>query len=156
MYQNQGANLSRPLNNEGFLNQGNKTQIESTLRNQHLPLNSQLRNNQDYDKIQRSNIKMCNITENFVNEDSRVSHPINNFREMSTTSLAYSPYLFMNPQEVTANNDAQMLPNRNGVNTRLDAKREGYNASNIKEYKKLVSNKNTSLKDFQNEVSGLP
>jgi hypothetical protein len=152
---NQGANLSRPLNNEGFLNQGNKTQIESTLRNQHLPLNSQLRNNQDYDKIQRSNIKMCNITENFVNEDSRVSHPINNFREMSTTSLAYSPYLFMNPQEVTANNDSQMLPNRNGVNTRLDAKREGYNASNIKEYKKLVSNKNTSLKDFQNEVSSL-
>ena len=107
--QGQGQ-ISRPLNNEGFLNFADQTDIESRLRNQHLELNSQKRTNTDYQGFSRNDIQTCDSFGNVLNEDSRFSNPISNYREMSPQSrgVQFTPYLHMNPQNVHANNDNKM------------------------------------------------
>ena len=150
--------VSRPLNSEGFLNFRDQTDIENKLRNQHLELNSQLRTNNDYDNVSKNDIQMCEPFNNSVNEDSRFENPISQFREMSpqTKGLHFSPYLFMNPQNVHANYDGKMTPvGRGGIATRYESKNGSYVSTN-KEYKRLIeSRKNNDLNSFQNDARSL-
>ena len=150
--------VSRPLNNEGFLNFSQQTDIENKLRNQHLELSSELSTNNDYESVPKNDIGMCDPFNNTVNEDSRFNSPINNFREMSpqTKGLHFSPYLHMNPQNVHSNNDNKMTPvGRMGVSTRYESKKDNYVNSN-KQYKKLLESKETNnLATFQNDVNEL-
>lgn len=114
--------VSRPMT-DGFLNLGNKADIESKLRNIHIPLNDQEnKNNKDYMSIQRTDEKPCGI-ETMTNEDSRFTHPIQNYREMSTTHLVFNPYLPVNPQNVVAETpDFNSWEERIGESTRNQVK----------------------------------
>lgn len=150
--------VSRPLNNEGFLNFREQTDIENKLRNQHLELNSNLRTNTDYGSVQKNDIQMCEPFSSSVNEDSRFENPISNFREMSPqrSGLHFSPYLHMNPQNVHTNNDDKMTPvGRMGVSTRYDSKSSGY-VNTTRQYKSLLqSREQNDLSKFSSDVSGL-
>jgi hypothetical protein len=138
----QGAgNISRPLNQEGFLDFQKKTDIENKLRNTHIELNSARRNNMDYKEVPVKDMDVCSAAEHLVNEDSRFNFPINQFREMSTTELAFTPYLHMNPQSVHAQNQKFMEPiGRMGTSTRYDNKKDLFKKS-MKEYKETVQDK---------------
>jgi hypothetical protein len=56
------------------------------------------------------NKNICNL--NLVAEDTRFTHPIDNYRGMDTTPYNYSPYLHVNPQDY-------YLGDRIGTNTKL-------------------------------------
>jgi hypothetical protein len=53
-----------------------------------------------------------NCTFNLVSEDTRFTHPIDDFRSMDTTPYNYSPYLHVNPQDY-------YQKDRIGTNTKL-------------------------------------
>jgi hypothetical protein len=138
----QGAgHISRPINQEGFLDFQRKTDIENKLRNTHIELNSPRRNNLDYKDVEVKDMAVCSATEHMVNEDSRFNFPINQFREMSTTELSFTPYLHMNPQTVHSENQRFMVPSgRMGESTRYNNKKDLFKKS-MDEYKVAVQTK---------------
>ena len=148
--------VSKPLNSEGFVNFEYKTDIENKLRNQHLELNSQRRTNNDYTQVSRNDINTCETFNNKVlNENSRFNNPIGNFREMSPLNrgLQFTPYLFVNPQNVHSDNQDKMSPvGRGGVSTRYEAKNDLYVKTNS-EYKRLVTEREAEKKKFQDWIN---
>ena len=138
------AQISRPLNNEGFLDFGSKIDIENKLLNRHLPLNSFDRTNKDYAQVQVSTPNTCgSVVENLTNEDSRFTHPITDFREMNTANYKFTPYLHMNPQNVVIENTSFMPPlGRGGVSSRDNAKKDRYSREGARESVKSKTNLN--------------
>ena len=87
--------------------------IESELTNRNLPSNysNELGKNNKYSKLKKKE-ELKNCTKNIEVEDTRFTHPIDNYRGMSTTEFNYSPYLHVNPQ-----NNIDYW--RDGINSRL-------------------------------------
>lgn len=113
--------MKRPMA-DGFIDFENKADIESKLRNIHIPLNSVNKTNDDYKNVATNDATNCGI-DTMVNENSRFHHPIQNYREMSTTHLAFTPYLHMNPQNVVAEvNDFNAPKERMGATSRMQTR----------------------------------
>jgi hypothetical protein len=136
--------LSRPMM-EGYVDLANKADVESKLRNIHLPLNHPQRNqNKDYLSISRMEGSSCGV-ESMTNEDTRFTHPIQNYRELSTTQLVFTPYLHMNPQNVVAEtNDFHTSKERIGRSTRTMSKQ--YTNNYMKNRSKYNLNKDWAEK----------
>jgi len=67
--------------------------------------------------IKHKTINKINCGKELVKEDTRFTHPIDNYRCMSLTAYQYEPYLFVNPQcHVQESHD------RLGLNSRLHCK----------------------------------
>ena len=141
------SELSRPIK-EGMLDLGTKADIESKLMNRHVELNSMDRTNKDYANITMSDPSQCNLVENLMNEDSRFTNPIINYREMNTGEYKFNPYLFINHQQVVVDNTLFLPPSRGGESSRYDSKLPRYNLK-PKEFANI-----NPLKDFSKESSG--
>ena len=101
---------------------GRNGDIESKLRNIHIPLNSVNKTNDDYKNVATNDSTNCGV-DTMMNENSRFHHPIQNYREMSTTHLAFTPYLHMNPQNVVAEvNDFNAPKERMGATSRMQTR----------------------------------
>lgn len=120
------SELSRPTNQEGFLNFSAKADIENKLQNRHLPLGSLERTNKDYVSNNVAPASNCeSFQEQLTLEDTRLSHPVSDFREMRTDQYNFVPFLHVNPQNVTVTNDMWHRANdRSGVSTRTVSKEE--------------------------------
>lgn len=139
------SQIARPENNNGSLDIQKQVHIETLLQNRHIEASSYDRTNKDYANVALSKPKLCgNTKENMTNGDTRLTHPVINYRGMYTADYKFTPYLHVNPQNVLVENEDFLSPNRLGTSSRLDAKKENVKA-------KDVSNK----VDFSNIVSGL-
>jgi hypothetical protein len=141
------SELSRPIK-EGMLDLGTKADIESKLMNRHVELNSMDRTNKDYANIATQDPSQCNLVENLMNEDSRFTNPIVNYREMNTAEYNFNPYLFVNYQQVVVDNTLFLPPSRGGDSSRYASKVSRYNLK-PKEFATL-----NPLKNFSEESSG--
>jgi hypothetical protein len=121
------SEMTRPMEN-GDLNFGLKTDIESRLMNRNYELNNHKgRTNKDYETNNGVEPMMCGMKETMSFENSRFTNPVVNYREIYTADYAFTPYLFVSPQEVTATNDKFMNPNRYGESSRYVNKEDKYN-----------------------------
>jgi hypothetical protein len=121
------SEMTRPMEN-GDLNFGLKTDIESRLMNRTYELNDNKgRTNKDYETNNGVEPMMCGMKETMSFENSRFTNPVVNYREIYTADYAFTPYLFVSPQEVTATNDKFMNPNRYGESSRYVNKDDKYN-----------------------------
>ncbi len=120
------SEMTRPM--EGAdLNFGLKTDIETRLMNRNYELNDNKgRTNKDYETNNGVEPMMCGMKETMTFENSRFTNPVVNYREMYTVDYAFTPYLFVSPQEVTATNDKFMNPNRYGESSRYVNKEDKY------------------------------
>lgn len=123
---NAQSQVARPQTKEGMFDLGTKVDIETKLQNRHVELNSMDRNNKDYEKIDVKVPNQCNLKEMMLNEDSRFTNPIVNYREMYTIDYSFTPYLIINPQDPVVNNATFLPPTRNGDSSRLSAKKDKY------------------------------
>ena len=92
---------------------GVKVEIESELTNRNLPSNysKKIGKNNKYLKLKsKENLKNC--SKDIQVEDTRFTHPIDNYRGMSTSEYNMNPYLHVNPQ-----NNINYW--RDGINSRL-------------------------------------
>jgi hypothetical protein len=120
------SEMKRPM--EGAdLNLGLKADIESRLMNRNYELNNNKgRTNKDYETNNGVNPNLCGMKETMAFENSRFTAPVFNYREMYTADYAFTPYLFVNPQDVTVMNDRFMNPNRYGESSRYINKQDKY------------------------------
>ena len=135
------SELSKPMNDNGSLNLTDRVSQETLLQNRHLELSSFDRTNKDYAKTKVNKPPACTV-EHMVNEDTRMTHPIINYRGINSANYKFTPYLHMNPQKVLSTNEKYISPNRFGNSTRIDAKNNKNNYKN-------------ELTDFKNLVNGL-
>ena len=156
------SEMKRPMEG-GDLNFGLKADIESRLMNRGYELNNNKgRTNKDYETNNGVEPMMCGMKETMNFENSRFTAPVINYREMYTADYAFTPYLFVSPQEVTAMNNKFMDPNRYGESSRYVNKEDKYDIkpkqfakiSKSVDYNELVKglipNKNS------NQVSATP
>jgi len=96
----------------------NMTDIESQLSWRVQKLNKYNKNHNINTKENKSKIHhKTDCANKLTSEDTRFTHPIDDFRGMSLTSFYYDPYFHVNPQcYIQKNND------RIGVNSRLYSK----------------------------------
>jgi hypothetical protein len=123
---NAQSEMTRPMIGTK-LGLGNKADIENRVMNRTYELNNDAgRTNKDF----MSNIgnvpSECNVKETLTFENSRYTNPVVDYREMYTAPYAFTPYLFVSPQTVTAGNDKMMNPNRYGESSRYSAKLAKY------------------------------
>jgi hypothetical protein len=143
------SELRRPMNGND-LDFGLKTDIESRLMNRGYELNNDKgRTNKDYETNNGADPSLCGIKETLNFEDSRYTNPVVDYREMYTADYAFTPYLFVNPQDVTSMNDRFMNPNRYGESSRYATKQEKYD---IKPKQFATISKNI---DYNDLVKGL-
>ncbi len=120
------SEMKRPMNGSE-LDLGLKADIESRLMNRGYELNNhQGRTNKDFETNNGVDPGLCGVKETLVFEDSRYTNPVVDYREMYTADYAFTPYLFVSPQEVTAMNDRFMNPNRYGESSRYANKQDKY------------------------------
>lgn len=124
--QNAKSQIARPMTNKGQLDLGTLADVESKIQNRHKELNSNDRNNKDYEKVSLTTPSDCSTNDTITNEDSRFTNPIVNFREMNTIEYAYTPYLFVDLQKAVYNNTTFLTPDRNGVSSRFESKKDKY------------------------------
>lgn len=151
----QNAGLSRPLNQEGFLNFNNKVDIENKLRNQHVELNSDRRNNVDYTEVETNNIEMCSIKENNVYQESDLSMPVK--RELSYTDRVIFDPVYYDRQTIYAEDNKFNTPvDRMGVSTRYENKNGQY-TNTLKAYKTAANVRaaENSMNNFNMSVAAL-
>ena len=143
------SEMRRPM--EGAdLNLGLKADIESRLMNRNYELNNhQGRTNKDYETNNGADPGLCGMKETLSFENSRFTNPVVNYREMYTADFAFTPYLFVSPQEVMTMNDRFMDPNRYGESSRYINKEDKYDLK-PKQFAKLAKQVN-----YQEIVSGL-
>ena len=122
---NSQSQIARPIK-EGMLDLGTKADIESKLMNRHKELNSSERTNKDYAAVPVNDPGQCSLVENLMNEDSRYTNPVVNYREMNTISYAFNPYLPIDLQQVVLDNKMFLPPTRGGNSSRIDAKSGQY------------------------------
>ncbi len=153
-YANSGARsavseMKRPMNGTD-LDLGLKVDIETRLQNRGYELNNDKgRTNKDFEKNNGTDPSLCGVKETLSFEDSRFTNPIVNYREMYTADYAFTPYLFVNPQDVTSMNDRFMNPNRYGESSRYANKQDKYDVK-PKQFAKL-----TPTVDYNELVKGL-
>jgi hypothetical protein len=97
------------------LNNKNMAQIESELswRNQKLS-----KTNENHNPLnEKLLINKTNCNDKLVSEDTRFTHPLDNYRAMSLTPYFYEPYVPVNPQC-----HIQTTRDRMGLNSRMAAK----------------------------------
>ena len=124
-----GAQSEMTRTMEGFkLNFGLKADVENRLMNRNYELNNNKgRTNKDYMTNNGTAPRTCPTTkETLTNEDSRFTNPVVNYREMYTAPYAFTPYLYISPQVVVAENNNFMTPDRYGESSRVTAKTEKY------------------------------
>ncbi len=123
---NAKSQVSRPM--EGSkLNLGQLADIENRLTNRGYELNNDVgRTNKDYSTNYGQEPKTCEGNDKVMNENSRYTNPIVDYREMYTAPYKFTPYLYVSPQQVTADNDDIMTPNRYGESSRYSAKLAKY------------------------------
>jgi hypothetical protein len=132
------------------LDLGLKADLESRLMNRTYELNDHKgRANKDYERNNGSVPGLCNVKETLANESSRYTNPVVDYREMYTADYAFTPYLFVSPQTVTAMNDRFMNPNRYGESSRYSAKEAKYDIK-----PKAFANINKPV-DYEELVKGL-
>jgi hypothetical protein len=120
------SEMKRPMNGSE-LDLGLKADIESRLMNRNYELNNhQGRTNKDFETNNGVDPGLCGVKETLVFEDSRYTNPVVDYREMYTADYAFTPYLFVSPQEVTVMNDRFMNPNRYGESSRYVNKQDKY------------------------------
>ena len=120
------SEMKRPMDGVD-LNFGLKVDIESRLMNRGYELNNHKgRTNKDYESNNGVDPGMCGMQETISFENSRFTNPVVNYREMYTADYAFTPYLFISPQEVTVMNDKFMNPNRYGESSRYVNKQDKY------------------------------
>jgi hypothetical protein len=135
------SEVSRSQNEDGTLNLGKHVNVESLLQNRHKEGSSFDRTNKDYAQVKLNTPKMCGTNkENMTNADTRLTHPILDYRGMYTADYKFTPYLHMNPQDVLVQNEDLIGPNRFGTSTRLDAKKNKKSKNKMDEFNNLVSN----------------
>ena len=103
------------------MSRGNRVQravIESQLRNSHIPLNENNKNNEDWKKNKLDSYNGCDNFNNTNDEYSRLSHPLCDFRGLSTLNHQIEPYLPIDPQSSAMNDDFL----RKGFSTRIGVK----------------------------------
>ncbi len=132
------------------LNLGLKADLESRLMNRGYELNNhQGRTNKDYETNNGIDPAVCGMKETLSFENSRFTNPVVNYREMYTADYAFTPYLFVSPQDVMTMNDRFMNPNRYGESSRYATKEDKYDIK-PKQFAKL--NKEVNYNDL---VKGL-
>jgi hypothetical protein len=120
------SEMKRPMDGSD-LDLGLKADIESRLQNRGYELNNDKgRTNKDFETNNGSDPSLCGMKETLSYENSRFTNPVVNYREMYTVDYAFTPYLFISPQEVTAMNDKFMNPNRYGESSRYINKQDKY------------------------------
>ena len=120
------SEMKRPMNGTE-LDFGLKTDIESRLMNRGYELNNDKgRTNKDYETNNGVDPSLCGVKETLNFENSRYTNPVVDYREMYTADYAFTPYLFVNPQDVTIMNDRFMNPNRYGESSRYANKQDKY------------------------------
>jgi hypothetical protein len=129
---------------------GNKVDIENRITNRGYELNNDSgRTNKDYMTNNGIIPRECDVKETLTNEDSRFTNPVVNYREMYTADYAFTPYLFISPQTVTAENQQMMNPTRYGESSRYSAKLEKYDLK-PKQFSSI--NKPTDYKELYSSV----
>jgi hypothetical protein len=119
---NAASQMSRPMIGSK-LSFGDLADIENRLTNRGYELNNEIgRTNQDYASNYGLSPKFCYDKDTQVNENSRYTNPVVDYREMYTAPYKFTPYLYISPQQVTANNDNFMTPNRYGESSRYASK----------------------------------
>jgi hypothetical protein len=109
------------------LDLGLKADIETRLMNRNYELNNHKgRTNKDYESNNGIEPGLCDMKETLSFENSRFTNPVVDYREMYTADYAFTPYLFVNPQDVTSMNDRFMNPNRYGESSRFVTKEDKY------------------------------
>ncbi len=99
------SEMRRPMDGTD-LDLGMKADIESRLMNRGYELNNEMgRTNKDYETNNGADPGLCGMKETLNFEDSRYTNPIVDYREMYTADYAFTPYLFINPQDVTVMNN---------------------------------------------------
>ena len=132
------------------LNLGLKADLESRIMNRGYELNNhQGRTNKDYETNNGVDPGLCGMKETMSFENSRFTTPVVNYREMYTADYAFTPYLFVSPQEVMTMNDRFMNPNRYGESVRYTTKQDKYDVK-PKQFAKL-----TNKVDYNDLVKGL-
>ncbi len=132
------------------LNLGLKADLESRIMNRTYELNNhQGRTNKDYETNNGVDPGLCGMKETLSFENSRFTNPVVNYREMYTADYAFTPYLFVNPQDVMTMNDRFMNPNRYGESARFVNKEDKYDLK-PKQFAKL-----TKQVDYNDLVKGL-
>ncbi len=120
------SEMKRPMNGTD-LDLGLKADIESRLMNRGYELNNhQGRTNKDFETNNGIDPGLCDVKETLNFEDSRYTNPVVDYREMYTADYAFTPYLFVSPQQVMAMNDRYMNPNRYGESSRYATKQDKY------------------------------
>jgi hypothetical protein len=123
---NAKSQTSRPINGSQ-LQFGELADIENRLMNRGYELNNQQgRTNTDYSVNYGREPVTCEGSDKVMNENSRYTNPVVDYREMYTAPYNFTPYLFVSPQQVTADNDNIMSPNRYGESSRYSAKNDKY------------------------------
>ncbi len=123
---NSKSQISRPMNGSK-LNFGELADVENRLMNRGYELNNdQGRTNIDFSTNYGSEPGMCGEDVKVLNENSRYTNPVIDYREMYTAPYNFTPYLFVSPQQVTADNDNHMTPNRYGESSRYSSKSSKY------------------------------
>jgi len=149
-YSNEGfrygtSEVARPQNKNGTLDIPEKVNVESFLQNRHLELSSYDRTNKDYARVKLNTPSLCNTAkETMSNSDTRLTHPIINYRGMYTAPYKFIPYLHTSPQDVVVENHKYSSPNRFGYSTRYEAKNDFFNKKVQKDdpkpkFKQIVS-----------------
>ena len=116
LYDGKGVNDNRcksniyPRNSQSDPKQGpdipTRVDIDSLLHNRHIPLNNCNDNHNEWKEMKKKldNDPSCNNFDSGPDEYSRYSHPICDYREMSTLENHITPYLHINTQIGYADN----------------------------------------------------
>lgn len=120
------SEMTRPYM-DGTLDRRMLTDIENRVMNRDRELSDHVgRTNKSYESNFGNTPNLCNVKETLTFENSRFTNPVVNYREMYTAPYALTPYLFVSPQTVHANNDNFMTPNRYGESSRYVVKDPKY------------------------------
>jgi hypothetical protein len=124
---NAKSHVSRPMDGS-TLKFGELADVENRLMNRGYELNNDKgRTNTDYAVNYGKAPVTCEGDDKVMNENSRYTNPIVDYREMYTAPYNFTPYLFVSPQQVTSDNDNFMSPDRYGQSSRYSAKNDKYN-----------------------------
>jgi len=121
------SQISRPLNNEAFLDLGKQAEIEAKLQNRQYELNDVNRGlKKDYQNIKVNAPNTCTANENFINQPSRYITPSAEVRGKNTFEYNINPYLAINPQNIVVQDTTFKGNIRAGSSTRYIEKKDDF------------------------------
>jgi hypothetical protein len=105
------------VRNQTNLSNEMMVEAESELSWRSRPLTKDNHNVNPFDKFKLIHKNNCSSNKNLSPEDTRFTHPIDNYRSLSVINYEYTPYLHVNPQCYI-----QSIDDKIGLNSRLFAK----------------------------------